>query len=44
MVCKGNSKEICGGSGLLDVYLYKAPSSSKSKRERGRIRKNRVEE
>jgi len=33
MLCKGNTKEYCGGSGLLDVYLYKAPGS-KSKRDR----------
>lgn len=39
MLCKGNAKEYCGGSLLLDVYLYKAPSS-KSRRER----KMRIEE
>lgn len=35
MLCKGNSKEYCGGSSLLDVYMYTAPSSS------GKVRRSR---
>lgn len=44
MLCTGNNKEYCGGSGLLDVYLYKAPSTSTGKSKRSKLRRSRKEE
>lgn len=42
MLCKGDDKEYCGGSGYLDVYLYKAPSTTIINK-RGKARKSRAE-